>query len=64
MCVEDLYHVLAVVNWRVTPNDAVCCAILGVRVLLLEMKIKWCVERKMRWPEENKMMEEQEKYEG
>jgi len=41
----------------------VCCAILGVRVLLLEMKIKWCVERKMRWPEENKMMEEQEKYE-
>jgi len=28
------------------------------------MKIKWCVERKMRWPGENKMMEEQEKYEG
>jgi hypothetical protein len=28
------------------------------------MKIKWYVERKMRWAEENKMMEEQEKYEG
>jgi hypothetical protein len=36
--------VLAVVNWSVTPTDAVCSVILDVRVSLLEMKTKWCVE--------------------
>jgi hypothetical protein len=56
--------VLAVVNWSVTPTDAVCSVILDVRVSLLEMKTKWRVERKIWWPDENEIMQQQGSYEG
>lgn len=64
VCVPSDMCVLAVVNWSITGTSAMCLLILEVRVSLLGMKTKWCVERRMLWPDENKMMQKQGRYEG